>query len=469
MSNQNTNFKHGISLLSILVGLSLTPCVIQAQDTDSGSDATVLSSEQQNIELNQAELDQMLAPIALYPDTLLSHILVAATYPLEIIQAARWRDANQDLDEEQALNAVEDKDWDPSVKALVPFNDLLQKFSEDLNWLQALGDAFLSNEEQVLASVQNLRQKAYAQGNLQNNDYIEVAQDNNEITIQTVSKEVIYVPYYDTRVVYGNWWWEAYPPFYWHSPSHYVWHNGVYWSQRYYIRPAFYYGGFRWHDRYVYVDYNYRSRVRRSWSHDSNQVVRSREYSRWQHDQSHRRGVHYSTNGRAVSRDYSKIKTNPNRFVTNSSESAGKKRQQIDKQRVLDLRRYPSQKETRNNNQLHKEQRAVRVQDQVNKVHKDKQRIIDQSSGQQRVRVVDNKSRDYQPSTERQRVIKQEQHYVKPVKPPRTLQKSEQKHYQTNRESSSNSSRQRTAPRQDQDSGRSRNTQSSKSERRVRD
>ena len=88
----------------------------------------------------------------------MSHILVAATYPLEVIQAARWRLANKDLDEQQALNAVEDKDWDPSVKALIPFNDLLQRFSEDLNWLQALGDAFLNNEEQVLCSRQSKQQ-----------------------------------------------------------------------------------------------------------------------------------------------------------------------------------------------------------------------------------------------------------------------------------------------------------------------
>ncbi|MFT4747943.1 MAG: hypothetical protein ACI8XG_002027, partial [Congregibacter sp.] len=142
-------------------------------------------------ELDQAQIDQMLAPIALYPDTLLSHILVASTYPLEVIQAARWRAANQDLNEQQALNAVEDKDWDPSVQALVPFNDLLQKLSEDLDWLQSLGSAFLINEQQILASVQNLRQKAYEQGNLTNNDYVDVEQEEGIISIETVRKEVV--------------------------------------------------------------------------------------------------------------------------------------------------------------------------------------------------------------------------------------------------------------------------------------
>ena len=170
----------------------------QAQDESS-------SETSEPVVLAQAQLDQILAPIALYPDTLLSHILMASTYPLEIIQAARWRATNADLDEKQALNAVENKDWDPSVKALVPFNELLQKLSEDLDWLQSLGSAFLVNEQQILTSIQNLRQKAYQQGNLANNDYVNVEQEKSEIIIETVREEIVYVPYYDTRVVYGNW------------------------------------------------------------------------------------------------------------------------------------------------------------------------------------------------------------------------------------------------------------------------
>ncbi|WP_340680523.1 DUF3300 domain-containing protein [Paraglaciecola sp.] len=469
MSKRTKNFKHGISLLTMLISLSLASGVIQAQVYDVVSDKNTQTNEPQNVELNQAELDQMLAPIALYPDTLLSHILVAATYPLEIIQAARWRDANQSLTEEQALNAVEDKDWDPSVKALIPFNDLLQKFSEDLEWLQTMGDAFLSNEAQVLATVQNLRQKAYAQGNLQNNEYVEVARNKDEITIQTVRKEVIYVPYYDTRVVYGNWWWDAYPPFYWHSPRHYAWHNGVYWSPHYQVSPAFYYGGFRWHERYVYVDYDYRSRVQRSWSHDTKrQVVRSREYSRWQHDESHRRGVHYTTNGRVVSRDYSRINTNPNRFVTNSSDSSSKKRQQIDKQRVLDVSRYPAEKSTRNVSQPHNEQRSVQVQERlkVTKVQNDKQQSTSQASSE-RQRVVKQEQQNVE-RPKQLRVIKPEPQYIEPPKQQRVEQKSVQRQYQTASESSNNS-RQRTASRQNQDTSRSRNTHSTKTERRVKD
>ena len=142
MRNQTKYLFIYLCVLCLLIGSVVQ--LAQAQESISSETSDV-------IELDQAQLDQILAPIALYPDTLLSHILVASTYPLEVIQAARWRAANKDLDEQQALNAVEDKDWDPSVQALVPFNDLLQSLSEDLDWLQSLGSAFLVNETSLLA------------------------------------------------------------------------------------------------------------------------------------------------------------------------------------------------------------------------------------------------------------------------------------------------------------------------------
>jgi len=279
------------------------------------------------VEFDQAQLDQMLAPIALYPDTLLSHILVASTYPLEVIQAARWRAANKDLNEQQALDAVEDKDWDPSVQALVPFNDLLQTLSEDLEWLQALGSAFLVNEEQVLTGVQNLRQKAYQQGNLTNNDYVNIEQENDEIVIETVHREVIYVPYYDTRVVYGDWWWHNYQPIFWHRPRHYVYNSGFYWSSGFNTRPSFYFGGFHWSNRHVVANYDYRRHANRHWS-NNRQVVRVTEYPRWSHNQHHRRGVQYRVNGQNIVR---RINTKNNNIKSN------KHYQQIDKQRVLSV------------------------------------------------------------------------------------------------------------------------------------
>ncbi|WP_299080231.1 DUF3300 domain-containing protein [uncultured Paraglaciecola sp.] len=296
MRNQSKYLFIYLLVLCLLLGSVLQ--LAQAQGAASNTQADV-------IELDQAQLDQMLAPIALYPDTLLSHILVASTYPLEVIQAARWRAANSDLDEQQALNAVENKDWDPSVQALVPFNELLQKLSEDLNWLQSLGSAFLANEQQLLASVQNLRQKAYEQGNLTDNEYVNIQQEANEIVIETVRKEVVYVPYYDTRVVYGNWWWHNHQPYYWHRPVHSILSAGLYWSVGFNIRPSFYFGGFHWRKRHLVANYHYRNHAKRHWpkGHSSRQVVRVKEYPRWRHNKHHRRGVQHRVNGQPIVRN----------------------------------------------------------------------------------------------------------------------------------------------------------------------
>lgn len=267
-----------------------TRTVMSVEAVDSQTSDETYTSEDA-VELDQGQLDQILAPIALYPDTVLSHILVASTYPLELVQAQRWREQHADLDENEALNAVDDQDWDPSVKALVPFADLLAQLTADLNWLQDLGDAFLTNENQVLTSVQALRQKAYANGSLNNSKYIEVVEEDDNILIQPVDREIIYVPYYDTRVVYGNWWWNDYPPYYWNRPAHYYWHAGLYWSPRLYLRHSVFDSGFHWHTRHVVV-HNYYPRRHANYD-DGRRRVSVREYQRWNHDPEHRRGVRY--------------------------------------------------------------------------------------------------------------------------------------------------------------------------------
>ncbi|MBU3002194.1 DUF3300 domain-containing protein [Paraglaciecola arctica] len=344
------------------------------------------------IELDQAQLDQMLAPIALYPDTLLSHILVASTYPLEVIQAARWRAANPDLDEQQALNAVENKDWDPSVQALVPFNDLLQKLSDDLDWLQSLGSAFLVNEQQILTSVQNLRQKAYEQGNLSDNDYINVEHDEDQIVIETIRREVVYVPYYDTRVVYGNWWWSNHQPYFWARPRHSLFSAGLYWSVGFNIRPSFYFGGFNWHNRHLVANYHYHKHANRYWSnhHSKRQVVRVKEYPRWNHNQQHRRGAQYRINGQRIVR-------------TINGGNKVNTYKQIDKQRVLNVSDY-AHKHTKNKGYkkksksfkqtLGKQQHVTHQTKSVkpSKVANNKQRVISQNKSQQK-RVITNKAK----------------------------------------------------------------------------
>lgn len=276
-----------LTALFLVLAMSLLPSANAQQTVDEQS----ISYEM----LDQAELDQVLAPIALYPDSLLSQILVASTYPLEVLQATRWRQANPDLSEDAVLSAVEDKEWDPSVKALAPFEDLLVRITEDLEWLQKLGDAFLQNEDQVLASVQNLRQKAHENGSLADNDYLEINQEDDNIIIESTNTEIVYVPYYDTREVYGPWWWYSYQPVYWHRPAHYNYyrHGGFYFSHGFYVRPSLFYGGFHWRTRHLVVNHYYYDRGDRYKYGHSPRNVNISHYSHWSHDPIHRRGVRY--------------------------------------------------------------------------------------------------------------------------------------------------------------------------------
>src|SRR5450759_340250 len=114
----------------------------------------------------QPQLDQMLAPIALYPDALLSQILMAATYPLEVVEAARWSRSHPNFAGDDAVRAAERENWDPSVISLLAFPQVLARMDENLEWTQALGDAFLDQESQVMDTVQDLRRRAQAAGNL---------------------------------------------------------------------------------------------------------------------------------------------------------------------------------------------------------------------------------------------------------------------------------------------------------------
>ena len=384
MRNQTKYLYIYVCILYLLVGSVLQLAQAQSDSSSKTSEPVVL---------DQAQLDQVLAPIALYPDTLLSHILVASTYPLEVIQAARWRATNSDLDEQQALNAVGNKNWDPSIQALVPFNELLQKLSADLNWLQSLGSAFLVNEKQILTSIQNLRQKAYQQGNLANNDYVNVEQEEGEIIIETVREEIVYVPYYDSRVVYGNWWWQNHPPYYWHRPVHSVFNAGLYWSIGFNIRPSFYFGGFNWRNRHVVANYHYRSHANRYWSnnhnvHNNRQVVRVKEYPRWSHNQQHRRGAQHRINGQRIVRN-----------VNSGNKIQG--HQKTDKQRVLNVNDY-SKKHNKTNAKQFKQALGKLPQTfrqtkiiKTNKLVSNEKRIINQNKKHQSQK----RNSDYRPNT----------------------------------------------------------------------
>ncbi|WOI37387.1 DUF3300 domain-containing protein [Alteromonas sp. CI.11.F.A3] len=242
-----------------------------------------------NYQYSDAELDSLLAPIALYPDTLLTHIMIAATYPLDVVAADRWRQSNLHLTPEQIEQALDPVTWDPSVKALAAFTDILHTMAEDLNWLQALGDNVLISEARVLDRVQLLRQHALNTGNLQSNDYLEVEreieQERSVIVIAPRHRDVVYVPYYDPLIVFGLWS-HAIAPVHWHHRVSYRHRGNFFWAPQVRLSSFFYFGGIRWSNRHVVI---HREPVRHYYRGTPNKRVYSKGYQRWQHNADHRR------------------------------------------------------------------------------------------------------------------------------------------------------------------------------------
>ncbi|WP_417659046.1 DUF3300 domain-containing protein [Pseudidiomarina sp.] len=282
---QKFNLKARLSAVALLGSVSmmsaaLVPVAAQAEPVQAEA-----------VYYSQAELDRLLAPIALYPDSLLSHVLIAATYPLEVVQAERWVSKNDHLQPQEALARAADEPWDASVKALVGTPEVLKQMSDDLEWTQAVGEAFLAQQEDVLARVQTLRDHAYTAGNLRSNKHVSVEREDKTIVIENVRREVVYVPYYDTRVVYGSWWWNSHPPVFWSRPSLTVSiGSGIYWGISYNVPSHYYYSHFYWPQRYVVINNHYYQappKKRRDY------WMKGQDAKRWYHNPNHRRGVVY--------------------------------------------------------------------------------------------------------------------------------------------------------------------------------
>ncbi len=243
----------------------------------TGAFAQTTSPAVGNPTFTQQELDQMLAPIALYPDPLLSQILMAATYPLEVVEAARWSNANPALKGDVAVHAVDGMNWDSSVKSLVAFPQVLQTMDQKIDWTERLGDAFLAQQSQVMDTVQKLRQKAQGAGNLSSNSQILVNQSGGSIEVAAANPDVIYVPYYNPAVVYGYWWWPDYPPVFWAPWAGYGWNGGFAWGIGIGIGADFFFGVWDWRNHRVYA-------------RDPRHLG---EVHTWQHSPEHRHGVPY--------------------------------------------------------------------------------------------------------------------------------------------------------------------------------
>ena len=239
----------------------------------------------------QAQLEQLVAPIALHPDTLLAQILSASTYPIEIVQAQRWVDAHDPMKGVTLEEALKSQPWDPSVKALCGFPTVLKQMSENLDWTRDLGDAFLGQKADLMDTVQRMRKKALDAGTLKTTPQQKVEQTDGTIVVEPTAPDVIYVPAYSPLVVYGPGW--GYP--YWYYPYGYYpppagmgyvsfgigfWWGSACWSHC------------DWHRHGVFVDavafQNFSARTSPApvGIHASGQFE-------WTHDPSHRKGVSY--------------------------------------------------------------------------------------------------------------------------------------------------------------------------------
>src|SRR5271157_1616415 len=182
-------------------------------------------AEQAAAKLPAEQLDSLVAPIALYPDPLLTQTLVASTYPLEVVQLQQWLAQHKDLKEKALVDAVEKQDWDPSIQGLAALPDVVKQLADNIKWTTDLGNAFLAQQNDVMDAVQRMRKKAQDAGNLKSTEQqkveVKTVESKQVIVVEQANPQVIYVPSYNPVVVYGAPVY-AYPPIVYPPPGYYA-------------------------------------------------------------------------------------------------------------------------------------------------------------------------------------------------------------------------------------------------------
>jgi hypothetical protein len=280
--------------------------------------------------LKPEELDQLVAPIALYPDPLLAEVLMASTYPLEVVQADRWAKQNKNLKGDQLTAALAKQSWDDSVKALVQVPSVLGMMNDQLDWTQKLGDAVLAQQADVMDAVQRLRKQAQAAGKLQTTSQQTVTAKSDGqtqyIEIEPSSPSQLYVPYYQPSVVYGAWRYPAYPPYYFPPPPGYVAAGAFATGVAFGAGAAVGYAGWG----------------RCDWGRHNINVVNANvninnfnrtdvnNFNRWEHNPDHRHGVRYSND--AVRQKYARTDSQAGRDAR--QDFRGQDRENLERDRV---------------------------------------------------------------------------------------------------------------------------------------
>jgi Protein of unknown function (DUF3300) len=176
----------------------------QSQEQSQAPAPAAQPSAQEPTKPTPQELQQLVAPIALYPDALVAQVLAASTYPTQIVEADRWMQSHSKLKGEELAAEVDKQSWDPSVKALTQFPSVLENMDKNLSWSSSLGDAYANDPQAVTDTVQTLRQEAQKAGKLNSNDQENVTSQGNTIVIEPANPDVVYVPAYDPWLVYGG-------------------------------------------------------------------------------------------------------------------------------------------------------------------------------------------------------------------------------------------------------------------------
>ena len=280
------------SVLLVPGDLSLlaSPAPLQAAETGAEPAATIPPDQ----------LDSLVAPIALYPDPMLTQTLVACTYPLEIIQLQQWLGKNKNLKDKALVDAVKKQNWDPSIQAMAALPDVVKQMAENVQWTTDLGNAFLAQQSDVMDAVQRMRKKAKDAGNLKSSEQQKVETQTVEskqvIVIQQSSPEVVYVPSYNPTVVYGA---PAYPypPISYPPPGYYAAGMAISFGIGVAMGAAWGGGwgyGAGWGHNDVNVNVNNNFNRNTNISNSGNRAAVKGGNTSWQHNPQHRGGAPYS-------------------------------------------------------------------------------------------------------------------------------------------------------------------------------
>src|ERR1700736_3304589 len=247
-----------VSLLSLALLFAAWPQNLPAyQDAQDPEQA---AQGQKYTQQTPEQLQQLVAPIALYPDSLVAQILVASTFPEQVVEADRWVQSHPDLKGDELAKAVDQQPWDPSVKALTAFPSVLANMDKNISWTSSLGDAYYNQQQDVMDAIQVMRQRAQEAGNLKSTPQQTVAAQGSTIVIQPAEPQIVYVPAYDPWLVYGGpivaWpGWYPVPGIFWGGVGLSF---GVGFGIGYFGGFGWGWGhwGYDWHDRRAFFDHH---------------------------------------------------------------------------------------------------------------------------------------------------------------------------------------------------------------------